>query len=142
MMASLTKNTGTLVHLLIKAAIVSFIVLLMASCSSNYGTKIEYKKGELYYTNNVTKADAEKTGAYMLKYGFYRDDKRTSAQLDKSGDTVLFRFVAMDEYIDKPEFIQLWRTTAVDMSKQLFNDKPVTIHFCDKYLKTEKVITM
>jgi hypothetical protein len=142
MMASLKRNTGTLTYLLIKFAIVSIVVLLVSSCSSNYGTRLEYKKGELYYTENAKKEDAEKLGSYLLERGFFYDDKRTSGQLDAKGDTVLFRFVIMDGFADKPEMIDLWKRTAADMSKQVFNNKPVNIHFCDKYFKTEKVVEM
>ncbi|HEX2631164.1 MAG TPA: hypothetical protein VHM26_19250 [Chitinophagaceae bacterium] len=142
MMASLKRNTGTLTYLLIKFAIVSIVVLLVASCSSNYGTKLKFKKGELFYTENAKKEDAEKLGKYLTEKGFYSDDKETSGQLDAKGDTVLFRFVTIDSYLDKPDFIDIWKRTAADMSQQLFNNKPVTIHFCDKYLKTERVIPM
>jgi hypothetical protein len=143
MMASIKKNGNALVYLTIKAGLVALVVLLIASCSSpDYGTKLEFKKGELFYTKNASKEDAEKLGSYLLERGFFFDDKRTSGQLDTKGDTMLFRFVTIDSFVNKPEFADLWKRTAADMSQKIFNNKPVTVHFCDKYLKTEKVIEM
>jgi hypothetical protein len=142
MMASLTKSHNTFVYLLIKAAIVSLVVLLLASCNmKDYGTKLKFKDGELYYTKNVAKEDADKLGNYLVDKGFFSDDKRITVQLDKGGkDTVLFRFVVIDSFVNKPQYADLWQAMAGELSKDVFSNKPVTVHFCDKYLTTKKVI--
>jgi hypothetical protein len=142
MMASITKSQHTLVYLLIKAAIVSVVVLLLASCTmNNWGEKLSYKKGELYFTKKVTKEEAQKLADYLQGVGFFNDDKRTSAQLDKSGtDTFLCRFVVIDSFLNKPEMYAYWSAQAASMSKNVFADKPVLVHFCDAYFETKKVV--
>lgn len=141
-MTSITKSQHTLVYLLIKAAIVSVVVLLLASCTmNNWGEKLSYKKGELYFTKKTTREEAQKLADYLQGEGFFNDEKRTSAQLDKSGtDTFLCRFVIVDTLINHPQVYAYWSARAADISKKVFADKPVLIHFCDPYFETKKVV--
>ncbi len=114
--------------------------VLMLGCNS-YGTKLEYGKGELYYTKNVTEAEAKKLGDYLTKIKFYEGDGKT-AQLDKSGDTYQFRLV-VKEGLDKDEkYIAAGQEAAVEFSKNVFDGAKVEVHLCDNQLKTLKVVTM
>ncbi|MDT5060618.1 MAG: hypothetical protein QOH63_1077 [Acidobacteriota bacterium] len=114
--------------------------VLMLGCSS-HGTKLEYGKGELYYTKNVTEAEAKKLGDYLTKIKFFEGDKK-SVQLDKSGDTYQFRMV-VKEGLDKDEkYLTAIPTAALELSKNVFDGAKVEIHLCDDQLKTLKVVPM
>ena len=67
------------------------LTIPMLGCNS-LGTKLEFNGGELYYTKNVNEAEARKLGEYLVNEKFFDGAKKT-IQLDKSGDTYLFRAV-------------------------------------------------
>ena len=113
--------------------------LVLTSCN-NYGTKLKFKKGELYYTKKVTKQQAEKLGNYLVAQNFFSDDHAITVQLDKSGDTTLFRFVVMNEYLNNEDYARQAATFCNEISKDVFDNKPVVMHFCDDHLKTKKVV--
>jgi hypothetical protein len=123
-----------------------FFCLLSASLLSmactNPGTKLTYKKGELYYTGNVTEADAKKVGEYFLKVGYFVDEEEHAVQLDKAGDTYQVRMV-VKEGIDKEEkYVPMFREVANEISKDLLGGSKVEVHLTDSKLKTLKVIPM
>lgn len=111
----------------------------LSSCT-NYGTKLKFKKGELYYTKNATKEEAEKLGNYLVAQNFFTDDHAITVQLDRAGDTTLFRFVVKDEFISKDDYAAQAASFCNSLSKDVFNNKPVIIHFCDDHLKTKKIV--
>jgi hypothetical protein len=113
---------------------------LMLGCNS-YGTKLEYGKTQLYYTKNVTEAEAKKLGDYLTKIKFTEGDEK-AAQLDKSGDTYQFR-MAVKEGLEKDEkLIATAHQAANEISKSVFDGAKVEVHLCDNKLKTLRVVTM
>lgn len=116
-------------------------LLLISSCT-NYGKKLEYGKSEVYYTTNVTEDLAKKLGDYLEKVQFFQPGRKISVQLDKAEDTFLFRMVTKKEYIDDPKFIQNGKTSITEFSQNVFDSKPVVIHFCDDHLKTLRIIRL
>jgi hypothetical protein len=115
---------------------------LLAMACTNPGTKLTYKKGELYYTSNVTEADAKKVGEYFLKENYFVDEEERAVQLDKSGDTYQVRMV-VKEGIDKDEkYVPLFRQVANEISKNIFGGSKVEVQLTDGKLKTLKVIPM
>ena len=126
-----------------KNFITTFLILtvLMAvglACSS-YGTKLEYNGGELYYTDNVTEADAKKLGEYLVKSGFF-EGKKLTVQLDKSASTYQFRMVVVAEKQNDEATATLLKTFAEEISEDVFNGAPTELHICDDQLKTIRVL--
>ena len=117
----------------------ALVSILFSSCS-DFGTKLKYGKGELYYTKNVTEAQASKLGTYLKEQQFFTDERKISVQLDKSSDTFLFRMVVLDSFLNNPGYLDMARTFTGELSENVFEKKPVVIHFCDNKLKTERVI--
>jgi hypothetical protein len=114
--------------------------VLMLGCNS-YGTRLEYGKGELYYTKNVTEAEAKKLGDFLNKEKFFEGEGK-SVQLDKSGDTYQFR-MAVKEGLDKDaEFLANAQDDALFISKNVFDGAKVEFHVCDNQLRTLKVVPM
>jgi hypothetical protein len=87
-------------------------VLVIGSACSSYGTKLEFNGDELFYTDNVTEADAKKLGDYLVKLGLLND----------------------------LEVRRSLRILAVEISVGAFNRAATEIHACDDQLKTCKVI--
>jgi hypothetical protein len=112
----------------------------MLGCNS-YGTKLEYGKSELYYTKNVTEAEAKKLGDYLNKIKFFDGDGK-SVQLDKPGDTYQFRMVIKEGLEKDEKYITGSKEAAVEISQNVFDGAKVEVHLCDNQLKTLRVVTM
>jgi hypothetical protein len=117
------------------------LLLLISSCN-NYGKKLKYGNNEVYYTTSVTEEQAKKLGDYLEKAKFFTGDRRKSVQLDKSADTFLFRMVVMDKFLNDPAYIESGKTSITELSQNVFDMKPVVIHFCDDHLKTIRIVRL
>jgi hypothetical protein len=119
--------------------LMSFLVVMVITSCSNYGTKLEFNGGELYYTKNVNKEDAEKLGKYLVKSEFFNGRPKT-VQLNILNDTFQFRMVVKEGNEKDQATIDLMKVFAGDISRDVFNGKIVELHMCDKYLKTIKIV--
>ncbi len=63
-----------------KKAFYTIILLLLAVACSNYGEKLEFNEGQLYYTENVSSEDAQKLGEYLVKVGFFDGNPKNAWQ--------------------------------------------------------------
>jgi hypothetical protein len=106
---------------------------------SQYGVKLVFSGGELYYTQPVTRSEAEKLGQYLVQAKFFDGTPKT-AQINKSGQTYQFRYVVMKGYDQKKEYIDLVKQFSAELSGGVFHNAPVDIHLCDSYLKTRRVV--
>ncbi len=108
---------------------------------TNYGTKLEYGKGELFYTAAVSEAEAKKLGEFMDKTGYFKGDEGKSVQLDKQGTTYEVKFV-MSKGAEKDQAaVQASEAMARLISKRVFDQHLVRVHICDDQFKTLKVVT-
>ena len=115
------------------------ILLLVGLACSKYGKKLEYNGGELYYTKNVTEAEAKKFGDYLVKIKYF-DGKKTSVQLDKSGSTYQTRFVVVKEKQNDEVVTTSFKTLGRLFSEEVFGGAPTEVHICDDELKTQRII--
>ncbi len=113
-------------------------VALISGC--DYGTKLEFNGGELYYTDNVDEAMAKRLGKYLVKEKFF-DGKEKSVQLDKQDGVLQFRMVVVEDYKDRKDFMPiLFRVMATQISRDVFDGQPLEVHLCDNRLKTLDVV--
>jgi hypothetical protein len=74
---------------------------ILGGCADR-GPKLEFDGSELYYTTNVTEADAKKLGDFLVKEEFFKGEKKT-VQLDKAGKTYHVRWVVSNEDLENKE---------------------------------------
>ncbi|UPT66640.1 MAG: hypothetical protein M0D57_19685 [Sphingobacteriales bacterium JAD_PAG50586_3] len=67
-----------------KIALIFLAALILSSCS-DYGKKLEYGKGELYYTERVTETEAKNLGKYLSDVKMFPEGKEVSYLIDKEG---------------------------------------------------------
>lgn len=115
------------------------ILLAVGLACSNYGTKLEFNGGEVYYTKNSNEADAKKLGDYLVKEGFF-DGKPKTVQLDKSGSTYQVRMVIQKEKQNDQATSDSLKEFSTQISKDVFGNAATEIHICDEELKTIKVV--
>jgi preprotein translocase subunit SecF len=115
------------------------VLLVINLACTGYGTKLEFNGGDLYYTNNVTEAEAKKLGAYLTENGFY-DGTPKSVQLDKSGSTYQFRMVVQPEKQNDEATAEILKEFGSQVSSAVFNNAPLEVHICDDQFKTLRVV--
>jgi hypothetical protein len=115
-------------------------VFSITSCN-NFGDKVnvEGTKGEVYFKDGASQADARKLGDFLKSDGFFSDQRAASVQITKDGDNYLVRFVYNKDYYEKhPELDDFFKNYGARMSQELFEEKKVDIMLTDKYFKTFK----
>lgn len=128
---------------LIYNTLLFFLILFLFVSCTNYGKKIKIDgtKGEIYYKEGVTESDAKKVGEF-LKNDFFTQDKEASAQLVKDGDTYIVRFVYDKKYFDTAKGIEtIFKMTAIEISKNIFNNKKVDIALANNSFEDFKRIS-
>src|ERR1700742_3107831 len=116
----------------------AFLLFFMLSACNNLGDKKIYNGVELYHSKNVTDAEADKLGNYLVTSQF-ADGKAKTVQLTKSGDIYQFNFVVKNGADKDTAIIKNTKLFASILSAQVFNGAKVEIHMCDEYMKSLKV---
>ena len=127
-----------------KTRIAIFLILfavLIISCNS-YGTKLEYQKTEVYFTDKVDKKDAEKLGDFLVRSEFADgNEKSVQLTLDETNGNYIFRMVTSKEASEKDYYETVFRNFAKQLSDSVFDQKPVDFHVCDNTFTTIKIIS-
>lgn len=126
-----------------RAALFTGLLALAATISGcdTFGKKLTFKKGELYYTENVDQAQAQKLGEFFVDKGYFTDRKPVSVQLDRKKGTFQVRMAVVDDYKSKKAvYPKSYELMAAMISQQVFDGQPVEIHLTDDRLKTREVI--
>lgn len=120
--------------------ILVLLAIVITSCN-RYGTKLEYQKTEVYYTDKVDKKDAQKLGEFLVSAEF-ADGKRKSIQLtkDDSNGHYIFRMVTTKEASESDYYKTIFKLFSKQISDSVFDKTPVDFHICDNTFKTLKVI--
>lgn len=116
------------------------VALLITACN-NYGKKKSFGKADLYYTENITEAEADSTGAFLEEMGYFGDEKELSVQVDKVDSTYKLRFVVLETYQTTDSSLDNnFKLIATLASYRVFDGKKVEVDFCDDELKTKRTI--
>lgn len=128
-------RTLTIAGLLVAAVTVS-------GCDLNgYGTKLEFEGNDLYYTEAVDEAEAQKLGEFLVEQKFFDNSKRRSVQLNKDGDVYQFRMVVVEDYKSRKEvYPTAFRALATMISQKVLDGKKVEFHACNNKLETLEVL--
>lgn len=115
-------------------------LFLLAGCT-NYGTEKTFNGVQLYYTSDVTEAQADALGDYLIKSEFANGEAKT-IQLARQGNTYEFRMVVKKGIENDAEYAEAFKIFAKDISDNVFNGSQVDLHACDENLETLRVFPM
>lgn len=115
-------------------------LFLLAGCA-NHGTEKTYNGVQLYYTSDVTEAEADALGNYLIKSEFANGEAKT-VQLARTGNTYEFRMVVKKGIESDAEYAEVFKVFAKDISNNVFNGSQVDLHACDDNLETLRVFPM
>ena len=120
--------------------ILSLLLLLLSACTTpDYGTKLTFNAGELYFTEAVTESEAERLGNFLVEDGFF-GGQTISVQLDREGETYLFRMASREGAETDSTLTKQASLYTLQLSRKVFDDAPVDFHFCDTRMETKAVI--
>jgi hypothetical protein len=125
-------------RILIAVVLIGIALLRITSCN-NYGKKLTFNGGELYYTSQVAETDAKKLGEYLVKEKFF-DGTRKTVQLNKNGGTYEFRIVMIKDGEKATNTVETFTSVSKELSENVFDGSKVVVHLCDDHLKTLRVI--
>jgi hypothetical protein len=134
----------------LRAAFLPPIGLLALLCSiaacDNYGTKKTFGGVDLYYKSPVTESEADTLGKYLIANEFAKDvktaDEQKSVQIEKEGNTYLFRMVAKEDGEKDEAIVPVMKQFIVQLSRDVFPGSEVTITLCDKYFKPLRTVSL
>jgi hypothetical protein len=100
------------------------VLLALAAGCDTYGTRLPFNGGELYYTSDVSKDQAERLGNYLIKKGVF-DGQRKTVQLttrrEKDREVFVVRLVIRKDY-QKEENLRLdVKKLCGDISREVFD---------------------
>ncbi len=111
------------------------IILLLGSGS--HGKSIPLKGGsELYYTPEVTRAEADKLSVYLNDQFVKEGNPKFSAQLTKANGVYQLRMVIQESKLKEAEVPFLALGYLISM--EVFDKQPLEVHLCDSGFKTLK----
>ena len=100
----------------------------------DFGSRLAFDKGEIFYKDPVEEAVAKKLGEYLKKKGFFNDKKRKSVQITKaSGGGYDIRFVVKRGAPKRA--VETFKKLGKLLEQQVTGGEPVKIHFCDATMK-------
>ncbi len=127
-----------------KVLILIFLVSMFVTSCNNYGKKVTFEgtKGEVYYKGDgVTEADAKKLGDYLKTIDYINNNKESSFQLTKNGDTYVFKLVINKAVYDTmPGLDKSYKALGALVSEKVFDGKKVDVGLTDDYFKEFKTI--
>ena len=95
-------------------------------------TVLTFSGDELYYTQGIEKADAERIGKLLENEGFFKNDDHTiSIKLDKSPDFYIVSLVVDKQHINDPDVLDGMKEFANFISEEAFNNSKVEVYLCD-----------
>ena len=113
---------------------------LLVGCS-DYGKEKTFNGVQLFYTTEITDAEADKLGEYLVESEFADGEEKT-VQITKTGSTYDFKMVVKKGLEQDQEYAVVFKQFAADISKNVFNDAQVDLHACDENLETLRVYPM
>lgn len=131
---TMKKITGIL------TIIITGIFIQGCGLLSDFGDKMTFGAGEVFYKDGATKDEAEKLGNYLLAEGFFDEESPKSVQISKKNDTYIFKMATQDDYIRDVNFERSVEFITMDLSADVFNNAKVDVYLTDEMFNTEKEI--
>lgn len=127
------KKVLKVVGLLVVAFVVYIVITL-----EGYGEKLEFNGTDVYYTEEVTEAEAQRLGEYLVEAEF-ADGGEKSVQLSKRDSVYLFRMVVIDGVTEDSANDVTFLAMTYGLSLSVFDGAPVELEACDNTFETLRV---
>jgi hypothetical protein len=95
-----------------------------------------FGKGELYYTEPVTAAEAKAVGELLTQRGFFNFDKATSVYIGQEDGAYQLKFVIDPSRAADPEVKAVFLELSRGIDAEALGGRPVVLHLCDERFRT------
>lgn len=114
-------------------------LLAVTGLAGCYGKKLTFGKGEVFYKDPVTEAEATKLGNFLKDEVKYFDDtNQKSVQVVKEGDTYVVKFVVKEGSEKDNDVVAAFGMVGAGISSEVFGGAKVQVDLADTSLKTLK----
>ncbi|RME03486.1 MAG: hypothetical protein D6805_06295 [Planctomycetota bacterium] len=123
-------------------SVLIFLIAIAAAVflSNDYGKKLTFLKGELYYTDPVKEEEAKKVGKILQEEGYFNNKRRVSVQLKKEKKQYQLRFVVTPEAIQEKKYHLSFAYIGGKIAQKALQQAPLVVHLCDEKLKTKQTV--
>ncbi|MEO8662048.1 MAG: hypothetical protein ABI693_26515, partial [Bryobacteraceae bacterium] len=101
-----------------------------------FSAKLKFGAGELFYSEPVSASQADVTGRFLQKIGFFGNGKGTSVHLGREQNLFQLRFIIDVSRIDDPMVAKNFRLITQAVSVAALGGEPVMLHLCDSEFHT------
>jgi hypothetical protein len=120
------------------AALVGGLYALGASDSN----RLAFQRGELYYDDAVTEAEARRVGEYLVQQQIFSDQRDASVQLDRDQGLYRLRFVVNPTLVDGTLAEIEFGLMAHDIARDILGGQPIEVELCDEHLTPLKTVPL
>ncbi|MBL8853237.1 MAG: hypothetical protein JNK57_04605 [Planctomycetaceae bacterium] len=124
------------VSLTMVTGVAGFAALVMLG-QRQYGLRLDHKNIEVYYTSEVTEAEATRFLTY-LKENHGNTDKRITFQLDRTTEEFLVRMCAQEFVYTTNQLDDQLQALRDEIQAKCFVQEKVVFEACDDKLNTKK----
>ena len=125
--------------LLLIGGICGAALVLLSVFSGGYGTRIELKKGELYYSETVTLEEAQSLADFLNnQYG--EVDNEITFQVDRVENEICVRMCAQPSTWETDDSDYMFSALELLIQANVFEEENVKIQLCDESMEVKKTI--
>jgi hypothetical protein len=114
---------------------VGLFLLVLSGCGAP--ARVQHGNIEVFYTDGVTKAEADRLGAYLVKAWGAPADRR-SVLLAKAAGGYQFRMVVKKEFRNDEKTLKRLEFDGARIARDVLEDAAVEVHACDEFMQTLK----
>ena len=106
------------------------------------GTLLQFKNGWLFFSSEISQAEALALGNYLEKIRFFEEENAPLIQLDKKNGKILIRREGKPGKENDKEYLRGMLKFSTDLSKNVFKGATVEMHLCDgwDYFETLAIV--
>ena len=142
-----TAWTVSAIGYLLKSGLYPEDSVVMHICDNHFSALVDLPvrfigsgQGNIMFTDSIPVAMAARLGTYLDAAGFSGPGHEYLVQVDKQGETYLFRTVSRPGAERDPEKVEMARIFTSTLSSAVFGNAPVDYHFTDELLRTTRVV--
>lgn len=138
------NNRGQKASFIVPVAISTFVVgVVIWALIYTYNipdNKIAFNQSDLYYTENISKEDAQRLGSYLNDNGFF-NNKVISIKIDKDARGYIFSIPIDKSKVNDQQVLNNFSEISNLLSKEVFSGGKLEIHLTDDRFNNLKTVT-
>ena len=115
---------------------------MLAATGFGSHRRVTFQRGELYYNDAVTHAEAQNVGEFLLAEKFFNAEGAATAQLLKEGARYQLRLAVNPEVVENPLLALEIGLIAGAIAQNLLGGSPLEVTLVDEMLRPRKLVPL